>query len=164
MQEAERRALPGRQRLPVVAHGFQQAQGAHHVGLDEGARAVDGTVDVAFSGEIQHRIRLVLGQQAGYQRAVTDVTLHKHVVRVAVQAGQRLQVAGVGEHIEVDDLDTAGDGLENEVTANESGAAGDKPCGHYVISCSMLTSTGTHGARYSGTEYIEGTFTTACMT
>ncbi|MNV89767.1 hypothetical protein D3C71_1840900 [compost metagenome] len=56
------------------------------------------------------------------------------MIGIAVQAGQGLQVPGVGQHIEVDDLDAARDGLENEVTANESGSAGDKPCGHYLFS------------------------------
>ncbi|BBO50181.1 hypothetical protein KMM349_05120 [Stenotrophomonas maltophilia] len=76
----------------------------------------------------------MLGQQAGDQFAVTDVALDEQVVRVAIKAGQGLQVAGVGQHIKVDDLDAARDGFENEVTANESGAAGDKPCGHYLFS------------------------------
>ncbi len=67
------------------------------------------------------------------------------MIRVAVQAGQGLQIAGVGQRIEVDDFDAARDGLENEVTANESGAAGDKPCGHYLFSCSTVR-TGARGA------------------
>ncbi len=76
----------------------------------------------------------MLGQQAGDQRAVADIALHEHMPRVAVQAGQGLQVAGVGQCVEIDDLDATGDRFENEVTANESGTAGDKPCGHYLFS------------------------------
>jgi len=134
VQETERRALLGRQRLPVVTHRFKQAKRAHDIGLDESAGAIDGTIDVAFRSEIQHRIGLVFGQQAGDQCAVADVALHEHVVRIAVQAAQGLQVTGVGQRIEIDHLDPTGDRFENKVTANESGTAGDKPCGHYLFS------------------------------
>lgn len=89
---------------------------------------------MALSGEIQYGVGLVFGQQAGDQGAVADVTLHEHVVRVAVQAGQGLQIAGIGQGVEIDDLDATGDRFENKVTANESGTAGDKPCGHYLFS------------------------------
>ncbi|MNI51404.1 hypothetical protein D3C73_1061320 [compost metagenome] len=130
MQEAERGALVGRQRLPVVAHRFEQGQGADHIGLDERTGAVDGTIDMAFGGEVHHRIGLVFGQQAGHQRVVTDVAVHEHVVRIALQGGQGLQIARVGQRIQVDHPHALGDRFEDKVTANESGSAGDKPCGH----------------------------------
>ena len=63
MQETERIALPCFESAPVVAHRFQQGQRTDHVGLDEGAGAVDGAVDMAFRGEVHHRIGLLFGQQ-----------------------------------------------------------------------------------------------------
>ena len=51
-------------------------------------------------------------------------------VLVAVQAGQVLAVAGVGQGVQVDDGLCAGVGrgqpVEDEVAADEAGAAGDK--------------------------------------
>ncbi|GAB3048398.1 hypothetical protein GCM10027214_07930 [Stenotrophomonas tumulicola] len=67
----------------------------------------------------------MLGQQARHQRTVADIAFHEHVVGIAFQAGEGLQVAGVGQGIQVDDLDAAGNRLEDEVAANESGTAGD---------------------------------------
>ncbi|KAG0739019.1 hypothetical protein G6F24_017460 [Rhizopus arrhizus] len=90
---------------------------------------------MAFCSEIQHRLRPMLGQQAGDQSLVTDIALHEHVVGIAIQATQGLQIACVRQCVEIDDLDATGDRFENKVTANESGPAGDKPCGHNMFSC-----------------------------
>jgi len=46
MQETESFTLGSRQRSPVTANGIQQTEAAHHVGLNELARAVDGTIYV----------------------------------------------------------------------------------------------------------------------
>src|SRR5699024_8988962 len=53
VQEAEGVLAVAGQLAPVVACALQQRQGADHVGLDEGGRAVDGAVDVAFGGEVE---------------------------------------------------------------------------------------------------------------
>ena len=50
------------QRLPIRAHGLQQAHGAHHIGLDEVFGAVDGAIHMALGRKIKHGTRLVLGQ------------------------------------------------------------------------------------------------------
>ena len=80
-------------------------------------------------------VRTVFGQQAGDERLIADVTFDEHMVRIVVQRGQGLQIARVGQRIQVDDAHAFGDCFEDKVTANESGSAGDKPCGHYPLSC-----------------------------
>jgi hypothetical protein len=134
VQEAERRALVGRQRLPVVTYRFEQAERADHVGLDERPRPVDGAIYVALCSEVQHRVGFVLRQQTGDQRAVANIAFHEDVVRVAIETGQGFQVAGIGQGIKIDDLHAASRCFEDEITADESGAAGDKPSGHYMFS------------------------------
>jgi len=113
------------QSAPVVARGLEQCECPHDIGLDELTGTVDRAVDVAFGGEVHHRIGLVLGQKRGHQRSIADVAMHEHVVRVALQRRQRMQVAGVGQGVEVDDPDAAGYGFEHEVAANEAGTAGN---------------------------------------
>ena len=88
---------------PVGAHRFQQAEGADDVGLDEVFRAVDRTIDMAFGGEIEHRARLVFGQQIRHQRAVAYVAVHEHVPLITGQRRQVFAVARIGQRIEVDD-------------------------------------------------------------
>ena len=82
---------------------------------------------MALGGEVEHRARLVLRQQLRHQRAVADVALHEDMARVALQRGQVFQVAGVGQLVEVDDgLVGLGQPVENEIAADEAGAAGDE--------------------------------------
>ena len=55
MQETETHALLRRKATPVAQGFLQQRESANNVGLDEIAWAVDGAVNMAFSGEIHHR-------------------------------------------------------------------------------------------------------------
>jgi hypothetical protein len=73
MQKAEGRLGVTWKAIPVAAYRLKQMEGADDVGLDEVARAVNGAVDVAFSGEVDEGAGLVLCQQAGQQGAVTNV-------------------------------------------------------------------------------------------
>ena len=82
---------------------------------------------MALGGEIHHGIGPVLGQQPRHQGAIADIAVHEHVVRVAVQRGQGVQVASVSQGIQVDHPDSARDGLQHEITTDEAGAAGHEP-------------------------------------
>ena len=137
VQEAER--VPGRafQPLPVVAHRLQQGQGADHVGLHEGRRAVDRTVHVAFGGEIHHSIGAMFGQQPRHQGAVADIAMHEHMLRVALQRGQGVAVAGIGQRVEVDHALAARHGLQHEIASDEAGAAGHEPGCQVGYSCPL---------------------------
>ena len=127
VQEAEGGLVILWQTTPVGPHGFQEAEGAHHISLDEVLRAVDGAVDVAFRREVEHRARAVLGQQPVDEGAITQVALHEGVSRIALQADEVFHVAGVGEFVEVDNgLVADSQPVEYEITANEAGTAGDE--------------------------------------
>jgi len=85
---------------------------------------VDGAVDVALGGKVQHGTRAVLIQQAVHQGAVAEVALHEDMTQVAVQSGEVFQVASVGEFVEVENwLFTLGQPVEHEVAANEFSAS-----------------------------------------
>jgi len=59
------------------------------------------------------------------------------VVGIVFDAGQGLQVACVGQGIQIDDADAVGNGGEDKVAADKSGTAGDQPgfgwCGHWLM-------------------------------
>ena len=63
---------------------------------------MDAAVDVAFGGEVDHGARPVPGEERVEQRPVEDVALDEAVAGVAVERGQVLAVARVGEGVEVD--------------------------------------------------------------
>ena len=67
------------------------------------------------------------------RRRVADVDLVKCVPRVLDRAGERLEIAGVRQAIDVDDA-VLGllDELANQCRSDEAGAAGNEICGHYV--------------------------------
>ena len=88
---------------------------------------MDGAVDMGFGGKIDDGARPVLGQQPGDQVESPMSPWTKHVARIAVQRCQVLQIAGVGELVEVDDrLVGLRQPVEDEIAADEAGAAGDQ--------------------------------------
>jgi hypothetical protein len=54
MQKAESRLGFTWKAIPVDAHGIQQVEGADDVGPEEVARAVDGPINAALSGEVDN--------------------------------------------------------------------------------------------------------------
>ena len=88
-----------------------------------------------FSGEIDDRARLVLGEQRADPREIADVAMHEDVARIAREAREVLKVARIGELVEVDDrLVGLRQPVENEVATDETGAAGDEN-GHDAFLC-----------------------------
>ena len=80
-----------------------------------------------FGREVDDGTGLVLCQQAFEQGGVANVALHEDVARIALQAGQVVQVACVGEFVEIKHrLFAGGKPVKNKVGADEAGAAGDK--------------------------------------
>ncbi len=74
-------------------------------------------------------------------------TLHKGVTRVALQAGERFEVACIGEFVEVHHrLIAAGDPVEHEVAADEAGAASHKN-GHFLKTVEQATAVPSMGDR-----------------
>ena len=57
---------------------------------------------MAFGGKVDHCTRLVSLQQLGNQVGIANVTLHKHMVRVVLQAGQGFQIARISQLVQVD--------------------------------------------------------------
>ena len=117
----------GGEAVPVGAHGFEQAEGADDVGLDEIFRAVDAAVNVRLGRKIDDGAGLVLGEQPGDELEIADVALDEVVARVAAQGCEVFEVAGVGERVEVDDgFIGLRQPVEDEVAADEARCASDK--------------------------------------
>jgi len=66
----------------------------------------------------------MLTKQLANQRAVADVTLHKHMARVALQTSQVFQIARVCELVQIEHrLVINTQPVQNEICADEAGAA-----------------------------------------
>ena len=81
----------------VLADGLQQAEGALHVGAQEGLRVGDGVVVVALGGVVHDGV--VARYQPVQQLRVADVA-HDELHAVGGQAGDVLGVAGVGQLVQ----------------------------------------------------------------
>ncbi|MPM69922.1 hypothetical protein SDC9_116870 [bioreactor metagenome] len=119
------------QRRPVLARRFEQAKGAHHIGLDEILGPVDRTIHMRFGRKIHNRARLMLFEQTLDQCRVSDITLDEMVARIALQGLKVLQIARVGELVNVDHrLVVDGQPVQHEVGANETSATSNKNHGN----------------------------------
>src|SRR5574343_1174889 len=125
MQKAERGFFTLGQTIPVAPHRLEQGIRPNNVGFNEVARTVNGSMYMALSCKVDDSAWPVFGQQARYQFAITNVTLNKDVTRIALQARQGFQVAGIGQLVQVDNgLARARQPIQNKVTANKAGSAG----------------------------------------
>ncbi|MCY1398211.1 hypothetical protein D9M71_132370 [compost metagenome] len=113
------------QTAPVAASSFQQCIGAHDIGLDELGRSIDGAIYMRFGGQVHHRSGAELGEYLVQSRYIADICLIEVIARRAVHIGQRLQVAGIGELVDVGDL-VIGilDQVTNHRRSDEAGSAG----------------------------------------
>ena len=111
-------------RGPIGAHGFEQVEGPHDVGLDEILGTVNRAVDVRFRGEVDDCPRPVLFQQATHQREVADIALAKLIRGEPCHRGEILQVAGVSQLVQIEDRFAAQlQPVEDKVGPDEAGAA-----------------------------------------
>ncbi len=119
-------AAPGfGQVLPIGAGRLQQAVGADDIGLDKRRRPVDGTIDMGLGRQVHDRLGLEAGEHGTDPRLVGDIGLDQFVAGVGGNARQRLQVAGVGQFVEVEHLMFGVlNQLANQRRADKAGAAG----------------------------------------
>ena len=110
----------------VAAHGLQQGESAHQVGLDEGRGVQEGVVVMRLRGEVHDRI--------GTSHNAVDEVGVRNVALDDGQAGGELgghvsegrAVARVSELIQDDDIDVRVvlQQRVNEIRSDESGTAG----------------------------------------
>ena len=114
--------------IPGVLAALQQVHGAQHVALDEDLGVLDAAVNVALGGKVDDIIGVILGDQVGDQGLVADVALHEDVAGVALDVLQVLQVAGVGQLVQIDEADVLVllQHVMHKVGADETGTAGNK--------------------------------------
>ena len=122
--------------VPGFLCALQQVHGAHDIALDKDLGVLDGTVHMALSGKVDDIIEVVLCKQALHQLLVADVALHEHMAGVALHILQVLQIARVGQLIQVDqqDLGVLLEHIVDKVGADKTGAAGDQIFFHKVLS------------------------------
>lgn len=127
MEETEGLRRPFVQGVPVPPDGLKEGEGAHHVGGDELAGAVDGPVHVGLCSQVHHGVGAVFRQHGTQMLPVPDVAADKDVPGISFKIPQRLQVPRVGELVVIYDRNTfPAHKVPHEVAADETGSAGEK--------------------------------------
>lgn len=112
----------------VPAASVHQRRRTYDVGLQKDAGIFDTAVDVALRREIDHDIRLFLGEQPIHALAVADIQPHKAEIRIVHNAFESGKIACVSEFVNADYAVTRMSlhHMEDEVAADESRAASNK--------------------------------------
>ncbi|SSH70698.1 Uncharacterised protein [Klebsiella pneumoniae] len=112
---------------PVVTGRLQQSEGADHVGLDEGCRAINGTVHMAFCRQVHHDIRAELAELGRHGSSIRDISLGKRVAFAPGHRRQGFEVTGVGQAVQhVDFIPGIFNDMTNYSRADKACTTGDK--------------------------------------
>ena len=104
---------------------FEQRERAAEIGANHRLRREDAAVDVRFGGEVHDGIRLFFANGCSTTIGVADVAVHKAVALIAIDRRQILQIPGVGQLVEIDDVEIGiRDHHAHKRRADETGATG----------------------------------------
>ena len=82
---------------------------------------------MGFGSQVHDRMRLEALQYGAHRWVVDDVGLDEFVTTVVGDAGQGLQIAGIGQFVEVKYLVVSvANQMANQCGANETGTTGDE--------------------------------------
>ncbi len=69
---------------------------------------VDRAVDMALGRQMHDHVDLMAGEQVGDGRSLANVGLHEAVVGIVLDLPERLEIAGIGQLVDIDDDDGPG--------------------------------------------------------
>ncbi len=81
----------------VVERFVEEAEGSDDVGEDELFGTGDGTVDVAFGGEVHDGIGMMKLKERSHELRVFDAALHEDVRGIVFDGSKVAEISGVGE-------------------------------------------------------------------
>jgi len=111
---------------PCVTGGVEEVLCAEDIGLEEELRMVDAAVDVAFCGEVDHEIKVVLFEESVCEVSVADISFDELAAVGLEVAVEGVDIAGVGKQVEDNNayvVRVSGQEMFDKVGANEAGAA-----------------------------------------
>src|SRR3546814_1232364 len=102
--KAEPVALCSIQPLIITQRLLKHIEGAHDIGLDERARAIDGTVDMTLRRQMRDHVRLEIRHQASDQPLIADVASDEAITWIIFNGRKGRQNAGIGQLVEIEHL------------------------------------------------------------
>jgi hypothetical protein len=93
---------------------------------------------MGFGGQMHHRARPMLGEDARERRGVANIGLLEDMPRIVTRRAKRFQIAGIGQLVEIDDgFAGLGNKLANNRRSNKTGAAGDDKSHVFFRCCAV---------------------------
>ena len=130
VQESESTALVQGESIPEVAGLFKQGMCAHHIGADECVGFGDRAIDMAFSSKMNHGPGLVLREQRAHQRSITNIANDQFEAGIGRQRVEVGRIGCIRQLIQNNNrFAGGGNGIEDEICADKSGAASDEKHG-----------------------------------
>ena len=123
VMEAEALLFLPLQGAVIFQGGLKQGKSAHDVGGHKVSRIVNGTVHMGLRRQVHYPVRPVLPQGAAHQGRVPDVGVQKAVCRGIRQTVQGMDVAGIGQGVNIQDFMAALQQQPDQIGADESGSA-----------------------------------------
>src|SRR3984957_11482373 len=107
---------------------FQQRVCSHDIGAYEVFGTWYGPVDMRLRRKMHDRVDMVLLEQRAYRGLVADIALHENVARIVLQAGEVLDIAGIGQRVEYHHPPFARvrQPVAHEIGADKAGSAGNE--------------------------------------
>ena len=91
---------------------------------------------MAFRSEVDNIVEVVFLKQRSHQLLIADVTLHKHMARVALHALEVFQISRIGQLVEIDEQNVVIflQHVVNKVGADKAGATSNQIFFHVLSS------------------------------
>ena len=114
--------------VPTESRGLKETQRAKDIGLGKRERILDGAVDMALGGKVDHPVDHIVPEDLEDRVEVADVSLHEDVVGGVFNIFEIGKVARIGQFVEVDDavVRILVDEPADNMVADEAGTAGNK--------------------------------------
>src|SRR5579883_171639 len=112
------------------AGGIEEHLRSQNVGADEGTGVENAAIDMALGREMDDAVNALDGGPHGL--AVGNVAMHEAIARIVSRIRQVRQVAGVGQSVEIDDVDIGlvFENIVDEVAADEAATSCHKHRNH----------------------------------
>ena len=141
----------------------EQIHRAQNVCTHKGQWILDGTVHMTLGRQVNDSFRLVFIKQRINGCSIYNIHALKHIVRCILDIAQVLEIAGIGQHIHIDDAVLAVFVYKqaNDVRANKSGTAGDDDVLHTTILVVVIAQNSKHHVAYPPMFFLESNSTRA---
>ena len=117
-----------RQTFPIDFSSLQQRERTHHVCACKGERVLDAAVHMAFCGQVDDAVHVILLHHFLHLFVVADVRFHEHIVFLVFNVLQVRQVSRIRQLVQVDDtvFRILVHEEANHMAADESGTTGNQ--------------------------------------